>query len=238
MSVISQTEGYTDTCERSHEFWRRGCSFSPMSASWAGDILVTGNFLMKQSEVHDMRGAASDVVQPFPEVEGTGCGGGEAQMPGEEYSVEETDIRSGSAKTFEFAIPKAANPEDETNWTLGIYQSTNDCGVLMDGGDALQYLDMSGRALSLCGSIDRYSTSAPVQAHYLDNRKSYPSDPDNGLLVAIRTGFVWSWEVRYAPVGRDLTNGLVQSDDVSEAFTAALSALGMTHSDVFEFGMI
>ena len=41
-------------------------------------------------------------------------------------------------------------------------------------------------------------------------------------------------EVRYSPVERILTEGLVMSDDVTAAFTTALTELGMTHEDVFE----
>lgn len=238
MSVQSVTMGYAETCVRSHEFLRRGCSFTPMLYSWAGDLLLTSGALLKQSDVNDMRGAAGEVEHIFAPVEGTDCGGVTAGLPSAEYEVEETEIRTGSSATFQHAIPKAENPEDETNWTLGILQSTDDCGKMMDGGDALQILHDTNRVTSICGTVDRDSGLFAAQAHYLDNRRSYSTDLDNGLLVCIRTGAVWNWEMRYAPVDRDLSEGLSMSDDVSAAFTSALSALGMTHEDVFEFGMI
>lgn len=237
MSVMSETFGYIEVCEKSHEFLRRGCSYTPKTYSWAGDLLLNGEVLLKQSEVNDMRGAESAVEHEYAEIEGTGCGGITVGIPSE-YKVEETDIRTGGANTFEYHTPKNPDESEEKNWSLDLYQSTSECGELMDGGDALQSQSLERRVTSICGTVDRSSGVFDAQAHYLDNRKSYTDDPDNGLLVAIRTGAVWAWELRYAPVDRDLTNGLSQSDDVSEAFTTALSALGMTHSDVYEFGMI
>jgi hypothetical protein len=155
-----------------------------------------------------------------------------------QYKVEETDIRTGGAKTFEYAIPKNPDPEEEKHWDLDIYQSNDDCAVLMDGGDVLQQPSIEQKVTSLCGTVDRSSGGAEPQAHYLDNRKSYSTDPDNGLLVAIRTGFKWNWELRYAPKEKILLNGLMDSDDVTAAFQLALAAEEMTNDDVYEFGMI
>lgn len=237
MSVMSETFGYVEICGKSHEFLRRGCSYTPTVNSWAGDLLITNEPVLKQSEVNDIRGQEHSVSYTHSEVGETGCGDVTVGIPSE-YRVEETNIRTGWANTFEYHTQKNPNPEDEENWTLAIYQSTNDCGNMMDGGDALHAKSEERKVTSICGTVDRSSGVFDAQAHYLDNRKSYADDPDNGLLVAIRTGAVWSWELRYAPVDRDLANGLAESDDVSGAFTAALSALGMTHSDVYEFGMI
>lgn len=237
MSVQSKTMGYEEVCARSHEFLRRGCSYTPKAASWAGDLLLTSGPVLKQSEVNDIRGEESDVEYTYSEMDGTGCGAETVGIPSQ-YKVEETDIRTGDARTFEYHTPKADDPEDETEWSLGLYQSDSDCAVLMDGGDALQKQGLERRVTSICGTIDRSSGVFDAQAHYLDNRKSYSEDPDNGLLVCIRTGAVWNWEIRYAPRERSLTSGLIMSDDVAEQFTAALAALGMTHEDVIEFGMI
>lgn len=237
MSVMSDTFGYIEVCKKSHEFLRRGCSYSPMTVSWAGDLLLTGQHVLKQSEVYDLRGGDADVEYTYPEVGETECGGVTVGIPSQ-YRTEETDIRTGAAKTFNYHTPKNPNPEDEENWTLSIYQSTNECGNMMDGGDALQAKSEERKVTSICGTIDRSSGVFDAQAHYLDNRKSYADDPDNGLLVAIRTGALWNWEMRYAPAERNLSVGMSESDDVSEAFTSALAALGMTHQDVFEFGMI
>jgi hypothetical protein len=237
MSVQSKTMGYEEVCAKSHEFLRRGCSYTPKAMSWAGDLLLTSEPVLKQSEVNDMRGGESAVAYAYTEIEGTGCGAETVGIPSQ-YKVEETDIRTGEAATFFYHIPKAADPEDETNWSLGLYQSESDCAVLMDGGDALQRQGLERRVTSICGTIDRSSGVFDAQAHYLDNRKSYSTDPDNGLLVAIRTGAVWNWEVRYAPKERSLASGLVMSDDVTAQFMEKIAALGMGHEDIFEFGMI
>lgn len=237
MSVQSETMGYLEVCGKSHEFLRRGCSYTPKETSWAGDLLLTKEPILKQSEVNDMRGGEEVIEHTYAELAETGCGDVTVGIP-TQYKVEETDIRTGGANTFEYHTPKNPNEEEEVNWTLDIYQSTNECGEMMDGGDALQSQSLERRVTSICGTVDRSSGVFDAQAHYLDNRKSYSDDPDNGLLVCIRTGAVWNWEMRYTPADRDLTNGLAESDDVSEAFTTALSALGMTHADVFEFGMI
>jgi hypothetical protein len=155
-------------------------------------------------------------------------------MPGG-YSADETSIRSGSAKTFNYIIPKNSDPENETNWDLGILQSNDDCGVMMDGGDILYRQESTGQIASLCGTIIRRGVFEPV-AFYLDNRKSYTKDPDRGLLIAMSIGE--TWEVRYATAEQSLSGGLVNSTDVSEAFNTAIIALGMTQADVISFGMI
>ena len=183
-----------------------------------------------------MRGGADNVEYSFPQANES-CEDVTATLPSG-YRVEETDIRTGEAETFAYHTPKASDPAEEQNWNLDIYQSTNDCGKLRDGGDALQSEALYQEVVSLCGTVRRSSGMVKPKAHYLDNRKSYPSDPDNGLLVCIRTGAAWSWELRYAPVDRSLEGGLVMSDDVTAAFTAALAERGMTHNDVLEFGMI
>ena len=236
MTVATETYGYDDKCCLSHEFLRRGCTKTPMAIRWAGDLLVYENLMLKQSEVNDMRGGDCETVINY-EKENENCPDAETGIP-IQYRVEETPIRTGDRNTFNYTVQKNEDEGSESNWTLDIYQSTDDCGKMMDGGDALQDYYMLCGVTSLCGTVDRSSGAFAPQAHYLDNRKSYSDDPDNGLLVCIRTGAVWNWEIRYAPVDRDLTNGLIESDDVSEAFTTALSALGLTHSDVFEFGMI
>jgi hypothetical protein len=108
----------------------------------------------------------------------------------------------------------------------------------MDGGDALQQPNVSREVISLCGTLRRNAGSSDPQVHFLDNRDSFDKDPDNGLLLAIRTGFVWDWEVRYATKENVLTEGLVKTDDVTAAFAEAIGALGMTNEDVFYFGML
>lgn len=237
MSVQSETMGYLEVCGKSHEFLRRGCTLTPKTNSWAGDLLLTGEPLLKQSEVNDMRGGEEAIEHTYAEVAETGCGDVTVGIPSQ-YKVEETDIRTGGANTFAYHTPKNPNEAEETNWTIDILESNNDCGVMLDGGDALQSQSLERRVTSICGTIDRSSGAFDAQAHYLDNRKSYSTDPDNGLLIAIRTGAVWNWEIRYAPKELLLTAGLSESDDVTLAFREALEKEGMTDEDVFEFGMI
>ena len=105
----------------------------------------------------------------------------------------------------------------------------------MDGGDILYRPESAGQIASLCGTIIRRGAFEPV-AHYLDNRKSYADDPDRGLLVSMSIGE--TWEVRYSPAERILTEGLIMSDDVTAAFTAEIAKLGMTHADIISFSMI
>lgn len=236
MSVMSKTFGYLELCGKSHEYLRRGCSFTPLRVKWAGDLVITEETLLKQSEVNDMRGEENE-VQTIYTAPTDDCSDIQAGIP-TQYKVEETDIRTGEAKTFEYTIPKNPNEEDETNWDLGIYQSNDDCAVLMDGGDALQTPGLARTVTSLCGTVARSSGAFEAKAHYLDNRKSYSTDPDNGLLVAIRTGAVYSWEIRYAPKELLLNAGLSASDDITLAFREALEKEGMTDADVLEFGMI
>lgn len=236
MSVMSVTFGYRELCARSHEFLRRGCTYAPKEVEWAGDLVITREPMLKQSEVKDMRGEESDVQTEY-EPPSEDCTTMRVGIP-TQYKVEETDIRTEAAKTFQYKVPKHPNEEEEKNWDIDIYQSLDDCGVLMDGGDALQQEWLEKKVTSLCGTVSRSAGVSELQAHYLDNRKSYSKDPDNGLLVAIRTGFKWNWEVRYSPVEKNLSAGLMMSDDITEAFRTALAAEGMTDDDVFEFGMI
>jgi len=236
MSVMSMTFGYRELCAKSHEFLRRACTYSPLSVKWAGDLVITKEPVLKQSEVNDIRGE-EDTVQTEYEPPTQDCSTMHTGIP-TQYKVEETDIRTEGAKTFEYKVPKNPDPDKEKHWDLKIYQSNDDCAVLMDGGDALQQPSIEQKVTSLCGTVDRSSGGSDPQAHYLDNRWSYSQDPDNGLLVAIRTGFKWNWEVRYAPYEKALYGGLELSDDVTEAFRLALAGEGMTDDDVYEFGMI
>lgn len=233
---MSDTFGYAEVCAKSHEFLRRACTYTPKDVTWAGDLVLTSEPVLKQSEVKDFRGGAGSVSYSHPEIDGTGCGGVESGIPSQ-FAVEETDIRGG-AESFEYLILKNPSEEDEENWSLGILQSTSDCGAMMDGGDVVQVHDIGRRVTSLCGTIDRTGGPFEIKAHYLDNRKSYSADPDNGLLVAIRTNSPVEWEVRYSHKERSLVSGLAMSDNVTVQFMEQVTALGMDHEDIFEFGMI
>ena len=111
MSVMSVSFGYGEVCKKSHEFLRRGCSYTPLVCKWAGDLLVTEEALLKQSEVNDMRGEAGEVQASYAPVN-ENCETTTVGIP-EEYAVEETSIRTEGAKTFEYSVPKAENEEDE-----------------------------------------------------------------------------------------------------------------------------
>ncbi len=233
VSVMSKTMGYIEHCGISLEHIRNGCTHTPRSIQWAGDIVILKDGVFKQSRVKKIKGEECDLEHTFPAASEE-CGEKTASPVGVKKIEEE--IRDGSEESFEFTIPQNPDREKENNWDLDIWMSTDECGKMQDGGDVLLRFDTFPRVVSLCGTIDKTLFNPTV--YYLDNRKSYSEDPDNGLLVAIRNGLNGEWEVRYSPVERILTEGLIMSDDVTEAFTTALSALGMTHEDVFEFGMI
>ena len=232
-SVISKTMNYIEHCGISLEHIRNGCTHTPRSIQWAGDIVILKDSVLKQSRVKKIKGEGCNLEHTFPAASEE-CGEKTASPDG--VKAIEEEIRDGSEESFEFTIPQHSDREEENNWDLDIWMSNDDCGLMQDGGDVLVRFDTNSRVVSLCGTIDR--TLSNPTAHYLDNRKSYSKDPDNGLLVAIKNGTNGAWEVRYSPVERVLTEGLVMSDDATAAFTTALSALGMTHADVFEFGMI
>lgn len=233
ISVMSKTMGFIEHCGISLEHIRNGCTHTPRSIQWAGDIVILKDSVLKQSRVKKIKGEGCNLEHTFPAANEE-CGEKTASPAGVKEIEEE--IRDGSEESFEFTIPQHSNREEEKNWYLDILMSNDNCGLMQDGGDVLIKKDLYHRVVSLCGTIDR--TLFNPTAHYLDNRKSHSKDPDNGLLVAIRNGINGAWEVRYSPAERILTEGLVMSDDATAAFTTALSALGMTHEDVFEFGMI
>ena len=235
VSVSSRTFNYLELCAKSHEFLRRACTKTPANVSWAGDLLlVASGSILKQSEVNDVRGGECVVEHEYPAPH-EDCTETTVGLPSS-YVVEDTAIRTGGRDTFNYMVPKAANVEDEKNWDLNIYQSLSDCGVLMDGGDALYSPQAVGRVLSLCGTIARELYNPSV--HFLDNRRTLEDDPDTGLLFSIRNGMTARWEVRWVDEQTTLTTGLSDSVDISAAFRAAMAGQGMTEQDVISFGMI
>lgn len=232
-SIVSRTQNFIEHCGKSLEHVRKGCTYTPKEVQWVGDIIILNNSVLKQSLVKKIFGGECSLKHTFPAVNDD-CGE-KTVSPDGVRNIEE-EFRNGSGESFEFTIPQNSDREEEKNWDLDILMSNDECGIMQDGGDVLIQKDLYPRVVSLCGTIDRVLFNPT--AHYLDNRKSYSEDPDNGLLVAIRDGIDGSWEVRYSPVEKILTEGLVMSDDVTTAFTAALTALALTPADVFEFGMI
>jgi hypothetical protein len=209
-SVMSMSMGYTERCGISLEHIRNGCTHTPRSVQWAGDIVILKDSVLKQSRVEKIKGEGCNLAHTFSAASEE-CGEKTAS-PDNVKEIEE-EIRDGSEESFEFTIPQNANRDNEKNWDLDVLMSNDECGEMQDGGDVLIQKDLYPRVVSLCGTIDR--TLFNPTAHYLDNRKSYSDDPDNGLLVAIRNGLNGVWEVRYSPVERILTEGLVMSDDVT-----------------------
>lgn len=232
-SVMSKTMNYIEHCGISLEHIRNGCTHTPRSIQWAGDIVILKDSVFKQSRVKKIKGEGCNLEHTFPAASEE-CGEKTASPDGVKEIEEE--IRDGSEESFEFTIPQNSDRENEKNWDLDILMSNDECGEMQDGGDVLMQKDLYPRVVSLCGTIDR-ALFNPT-AHYLDNRKSYSEDPDNGLLIAVRNGINGDWEVRYSRAGEILTEGLIMAGDVTAAFTKALSDLGMAHEDVFEFGMI
>lgn len=236
MSVQSVTFGFSESCGISHEFLRRACSHTPNNFCWAGDLLVTESTTIKQSEQNDMRGFEEEVTLSFP-ASSDSCSEVVLDPPGA-VEIDETQIRtqaSGeetSAGSFTWAVPKSSDL-----WETDILAS-NDiyCGVLTDGGDIYSNESVLGRVDSLCGTIRRDLLNP--SAHFLDNRRTLPDDPDKGLLFSIRNGLSGEWEVRWVDDRVPLTVGLSDSLDISAAFRTALAGQGMTEQDVYSFGMI
>jgi hypothetical protein len=183
---------YIEHCGISLEHIRNGCTHTPRSIQWAGDIVILKDSVLKQSRVKKIKGAGCNLEHTFPAASEE-CGEKTASPDGVK-EIEEK-IRDGSEESFEFTIPQNPNREEENNWDLDIWMSNDECGAMQDGGDVLLQFDTFPRVVSLCGTIDKALFNPTV--YYLDNRKSYSEDPDNGLLVAIRNGINGAWEVRY-----------------------------------------
>lgn len=235
MSLMSKTFGYRELCGLSHEFLRRGMSFTPTEISWAGDFVIASDPILKQSEIFDIRGENNEVQTTY-DSDTSDCSSTTVGIP-TEYKVEETSIRERGNTSFKFLVEKAENVDDEKNWDIGVYESTDECGVLMDGGDALYRPSVKNTVSSLCGTVIRDGGALPISAYYLDNRNSNSDDPDNGLLVAIQSG-PGTLEVRYCKKELLLNTGLSESIDITLEFRKALNDLGMSDADVLQFGMI
>lgn len=233
-SVMSRTFNYLELCARSHEFLRRACTKTPTDVVWAGDLLVSTGSVLKQSEVNDMRGG-SCVLEHEYSAPHEDCGTTTVGLP-PQYTVKDTLIRTGGRNSFNYTIQKAVNEDDEKNWDLNIYQSLNDCGILMDGGDVLYRPQAIGRVLSLCGTIDRELFNPT--AYFLDNRITTEDDADKGLLFVIRDGLTATHEVRWVDEQVLLQTGLEDAANITEQFKAALTAKGITENQVLSFGMI
>lgn len=233
MSVFSKTFGYQESCVLSHEFLRRGCTFTPKEVEWAGDLVIIKEEILKHSLVNDMRGGEGEVEISLSSPN-EACPTVTVELP---YTVEETSIRTGGENSFEFTIPKAKDESEEKNWDLDIYQSIDDCSVLMDGGDALQRGSPQGRIVSLCGTIDIRGWHP--DAWFLDNRKSYTDDPDRGCLIVTKIGLTPTHSLLYLLPDKDTSQGIKPvADDITQPFLDALAELGLEQGNIESFGMI
>lgn len=232
-SVMSESLGYKETCGVSIEYLRRGSTYTPKAVRWAGDIVITTEAMLHQTKMELFSGGECEPAYTFSAASDD-CGEVTASPTGLN-SVKETSIRNGDG-SFAFTVAEGA-----AGWDEGIAATLDGgCGGSMapqDGGNVLFSFEPQSQIKSLCGSIERKAHGEPV-AFYLDNRRSFSEDPDNGLLVSIKAGIAPEWEVRYAPQGMDLSSGLEVSDDVTAQFMEQIAALGMSHEDIFEFGMI
>lgn len=232
-SVISKSLDYIEKCGLSMEYLRRGCTYTPASVKWAGDLVITKDATLHQSKMDWIRGKACDPSHTFPAAS-EDCGEKTVTPEGLE-PVKETGIRSGGENSFQYTVE-----EGGLGWDLQI-TATNDqyCGGWgpADGGDILFSFEATTQIKSLCGTVAVKSFASP-KAFYLDNRNSFPEDPDNGLLVAIQDGMIGDWKVLYAEKDLELTEGLAMATDISSQFLDALTEAGIDKKDVFSFGMI
>lgn len=241
MSVYSDTFGYNESCQRSHEFLRRACSKTPTTFNWAGDLLVTKTSVVKQSEQNDIRGGAGEVAASFPAAS-EGCGPSAVKAPSA-AEVKETAIRAqagaegdSKAGAFSWAVQKyddKGNPQ----WDMDILASNDAfCGVLTDGGDCYLNESVFGAVDSICGTIHR-DLFNPA-AYFLDNRITTEDDTDKGLLFVIRDGLTATHEVRWVDEQVLLQTGLDDAANITEQFKAALALKGIPESSILSFGMI
>lgn len=233
-SVDSMTFGFSEICGLDLEFVRRGCTYTPGSVKWAGDIVISKEAMLHQSVMRHIVGGPCESTYTFQDTS-VECESVTVSSP-ELHDVSDSEISSGSKDSFLLTIE-----EGQPGWDVHI-AATNDegCGGSMapsDGGDVLFSFEAHTQIKSLCGTVAVNSFASP-KAFYLDNRRSYSEDPDNGLLVAIQNGLTGDWKVLYADALTPLNEGLVDAEDISAAFLDALTEKGISKQDVFSLGMI
>lgn len=234
-SVMSNTMGYLEKCGLSLEFLRRGCTYTPETVRWAGDLVITPESVLHQSVMRwENGGGECEAEHTFPPASDS-CGEKTVHPEGLK-DVSGSAISEGGKNGFLWTVD-----EGQPGWDVHI-AATNDegCGGSMapsDGGDVLFSFEAHTQIKSLCGTVAVNSFASP-KAFYLDNRRSYSEDPDNGLLVAIQDGMIGDWNVLYAEKDLELTEGLAMATDISSQFLDALTEAGIDKKDVFSFGMI
>ena len=234
-SVMAETMGYLEKCGLSLEFRRRGCTYTPKTVRWAGDLVITSESVLHQSVMRWDNGSGEcEAEHTFPPASDS-CGE-KTVHPDDLEDVSGSAISEGGENEFLWTVD-----EGQPGWDIHI-AATNDiwCGGSMapsDGGDLLFNFEAHTQIKSLCGTVAVNSFAEP-KAFYLDNRLSYPDDPDRGLLVAIQNGLTGNWNVLYADALTQLNSGLIDAEDISAAFLDALTEKGISKQDVFSLGMI
>ena len=234
-SVMSKTMGYLEKCGLSLEFRRRGCTYTPKTVRWAGDLVITSESVLHQSVMRWDNGSGEcEAEHTFPPASDS-CGE-KTVHPDNLEDVSGSTISEGGKNEFLWTVD-----EGQPGWDIHI-AATNDiwCGGSMapsDGGDILFDFDGQTKIKSLCGTVEISSYGAP-QAFYLDNRVTYQKDIDAGLLVALQHGVTKDLTVLYAKKDISLAEGLVGATDVSAKFLTALAVHGIGKADVISFGMI
>jgi len=234
-SVMAKTMGYLEKCGLSLEFLRRGCTSTPKTVRWAGALVLTSESVLHQSVMRwDDGSGECEAEHTFPPASDS-CGE-KTVHPDDLEDVSGSAISEGGENEFLWTVD-----EGQPGWDIHI-AATNDegCGGSMapsDGGDVLFNLEAHTQVKSLCGTVAVNSFGEP-KAFYLDNRRSYAEDPDNGLLVAIQNGITGDWKVLYADALTPLNEGLIVAEDISAAFLDALTEKGISKQDVFSLGMI
>ena len=233
-SVESNTFDFLETCGLSLEFLRRGCTYTPKTVRWAGDIVVTSEAILHQSVMRLKKGNECEAEHTFPPASDS-CGE-KTVHPDDLEDVSGSTISEGGKNEFLWTVD-----EGEPGWDIHIAATNDDgCGASMapsDGGDVLLNFEAHTQVKSLCGTVAINSFAGP-KAFYLDNRRSYSDDPDRGLLVAIQNGLTGNWKVLYADALTQLNSGLIDAEDISAAFLDALTEKGISKQDVFSLGMI
>ena len=234
-SVMAQTMDYMEKCGLSLEFRRCGCTYTPKTVRWAGDLVITSESVLHQSVMRWDNGSGEcEAEHTFPPASDS-CGE-KTVHPDNLEDVSGSTISEGGKNEFLWTVD-----EGQPGWDIHI-AATNDegCGGSMapsDGGDVLFNFEAHTQIKSLCGTVSVNSFAEP-KAFYLDNRLSYSDDPDRGLLVAIQNGLTGNWKVLYADALTQLNGGLIDAEDISAAFLDALTENGISKQDVFSLGMI
>ena len=65
-SVMSKTMNYIEHCGISLEHIRNGCTHTPRTIQWAGDIVILTDSVLKQSHVKKIKGEGCNLEHTFP----------------------------------------------------------------------------------------------------------------------------------------------------------------------------